>query len=130
MATETPSFVSIGTDKVATIMTTITIANLLGKATTTPFFILPSPVNILVSIDIYLSLALQIIKLYPNLVDTVNQDGLSPLQVLAGKPNCFRSSTRMELLQRIVYTCKILTFFPTKFFFIFIIIRSRCQGRI
>ncbi|RDX99528.1 hypothetical protein CR513_17410, partial [Mucuna pruriens] len=50
----------------------------------------------------YFGLALQIIKLYPNLVDTVNQDGLSPLQVLAGKPNCFKSSTRMELLQRII----------------------------
>ncbi|KAH1217699.1 E3 ubiquitin-protein ligase LAP [Glycine max] len=47
----------------------------------------------------YFGLALQIIELYPNLVNSVNQDGLSPLQILAAKPNCFKSSTRMELLQ-------------------------------
>ncbi|KAG4971234.1 hypothetical protein JHK82_036901 [Glycine max] len=51
----------------------------------------------------YFGLALQIIELYPNLVNSVNQDGLSPLQILAAKPNCFKSSTRMELLQSIIY---------------------------
>ncbi|KAK7412606.1 hypothetical protein VNO78_04100 [Psophocarpus tetragonolobus] len=56
----------------------------------------------------YFGLALQIIELYPNLVNCVNQDGLSPLQVLAGKPNCFKTSTRMELLQRIVYNCSVV----------------------
>ncbi|CAJ1962275.1 unnamed protein product [Sphenostylis stenocarpa] len=49
------------------------------------------------------SMALEIIELYPKLVNSVNQDGLSPLQVLAGKPNCFKSCTRMELLQSLVY---------------------------
>ncbi|XP_020221114.1 uncharacterized protein LOC109803855 [Cajanus cajan] len=53
----------------------------------------------------FFGLALQIIELYPNLVNSANQDGLTPLHILAGKPNCFKSSTRMELLQRIVYTC-------------------------
>ncbi|KAL2341179.1 hypothetical protein Fmac_009119 [Flemingia macrophylla] len=52
----------------------------------------------------YFGLALQIIELYPNLVNSVNQDGLSPLHILAGKPNCFKSSTRMELLQIDLYS--------------------------
>ncbi|XP_027368677.1 uncharacterized protein LOC113874663 [Abrus precatorius] len=53
----------------------------------------------------YFGLALQIIRLYPNLGDFVNEDGLSPLHVLAMKPNCFKSSTRMQLLDRIIYNC-------------------------
>ncbi|TKY72028.1 Ankyrin-1 protein [Spatholobus suberectus] len=56
----------------------------------------------------YFGLARQIIELYPSLVNSVNQDGLSPLHILAGKPNCFKSSTRMELLQRIIYSCSIV----------------------
>ncbi|XP_061374344.1 uncharacterized protein LOC133316591 [Gastrolobium bilobum] len=56
----------------------------------------------------HFGLALQIIGLYPNLVNYVNQDGLSPLHILAGKPNCFRSSTRMVLLERIIYNCLIV----------------------
>ncbi|CAJ1941118.1 unnamed protein product [Sphenostylis stenocarpa] len=50
-------------------------------------------------------LALQIIRLYPNLADALNQDGSSPLHILAMKPNCFQSSTRMEFLDRIIYNC-------------------------
>lgn len=71
-----------------------------------------SDVNILLQLNFFykkmnlIGLALQIIKLYPKLVNSVNRDGLSPLQVLAGKPNCFKSSTRMELLQSIIYNCK------------------------
>ncbi|KAJ1427260.1 PGG domain [Sesbania bispinosa] len=53
----------------------------------------------------YFGLALQIIHLYPNLVDFVNEDGLSPLHILAMKPNCFKSSTQMEFLDRIIYNC-------------------------
>lgn len=60
-----------------------------------------------------LGLALQIIHLYPKLADSLNEDGLSPLHILARKPNCFKSCTRMELLDSIIYYCKI-TFFPTK----------------
>ncbi|KAJ1395169.1 PGG domain [Sesbania bispinosa] len=51
----------------------------------------------------YFGLALQIIHLYPNLVDSVNEDGLSPLHILAMKPNCFKSSTQMEFLDRVIY---------------------------
>ncbi|KAL2969664.1 hypothetical protein AAZX31_15G094400 [Glycine max] len=46
----------------------------------------------------YFGLALQIIEMYPNLVNSI----------LAGKPNCFKSSMRMELLQRIIYNCSIV----------------------
>nr|KYP58037.1 Serine/threonine-protein phosphatase 6 regulatory ankyrin repeat subunit C [Cajanus cajan] len=53
----------------------------------------------------YFGMALQIIRLYPNLADSVNKDGLSPLHILAMKPNCFKSSTRMEFLDRMIYNC-------------------------
>ncbi|KAL2339092.1 hypothetical protein Fmac_013538 [Flemingia macrophylla] len=53
----------------------------------------------------YFGLAIQIIRLYPNLADSVNQDGLSPLHILAMKPNCFKSSTLMEFLDRMIYNC-------------------------
>ncbi|QCD79933.1 ankyrin [Vigna unguiculata] len=53
----------------------------------------------------YFGLALQIIRLYPNLADAVNQDGYSPLHILALKPNCFRSSTWMEFMDRMIYNC-------------------------
>ncbi|XP_015958584.1 uncharacterized protein LOC107482568 isoform X1 [Arachis duranensis] len=56
----------------------------------------------------YFGLALKIIDLYPNLADSVNQDGWSPLHILAMKPNCFKSSTRMEFLDRFVYNCLIV----------------------
>ncbi|ESW19846.1 hypothetical protein PHAVU_006G160200 [Phaseolus vulgaris] len=56
----------------------------------------------------YFGLALRIIKLYPKLVNSMNKEGLSPLQILAGKPNCFKSSTRMEFLQSIIYNCTIV----------------------
>ncbi|CAL0309043.1 unnamed protein product [Lupinus luteus] len=50
-------------------------------------------------------LALQILGLYPHLAGSVNEDGLTPLHILARKPNCFLSCTRMELYERIVYSC-------------------------
>ncbi|KAK7348191.1 hypothetical protein VNO80_22741 [Phaseolus coccineus] len=53
----------------------------------------------------YFGLAVQIIRLYPNLADAVNQDGFSPLHILAMKPNCFQSSTRMEFMDRMIYNC-------------------------
>ncbi|PNY03709.1 ankyrin repeat-containing protein [Trifolium pratense] len=56
----------------------------------------------------YFGLALQIIGMYPKLVSAVNHDGLSPLHILARKPNCFRSCTRMELIDSIIYTCSIV----------------------
>ncbi|XP_061367934.1 uncharacterized protein LOC133310954 [Gastrolobium bilobum] len=56
----------------------------------------------------YFGLALQIIRLYPNLTDSVNEDGLSALHILAMKPNCFKSSTWMVFLDRIIYNCLIV----------------------
>ncbi|KAK7303174.1 hypothetical protein RJT34_14076 [Clitoria ternatea] len=56
----------------------------------------------------HFGLAVQIIGLYPKLVNCVNEDGELPLHILARKPNCFKSSTRMELLQRIIYSCSIV----------------------
>lgn len=58
------------------------------------------------SLMYFVGLAVQIIRLYPNLADAVNQDGFSPLHILAMKPNCFQSSTRMEFMDRMIYNCK------------------------
>ncbi|KOM33562.1 hypothetical protein LR48_Vigan01g311800 [Vigna angularis] len=57
------------------------------------------------SLMYFVGLALQIIRLYPNLADAVNRDGYSPLHILAMKPNCFRSSTWMEFMDRVIYNC-------------------------
>ncbi|KAK7245726.1 hypothetical protein RIF29_40575 [Crotalaria pallida] len=53
----------------------------------------------------YFGLALHILRLYPCLADSVNEDGLSPLHILARKPNCFLSCTRMEFYERVLYSC-------------------------
>jgi len=77
-----------------------------------------------------IGLALRIIKLYPKLVNSMNKEGLSPLQILAGKPNCFKSSTRMEFLQSIIYNCKNVTFILQGFSNFNTIIRSKSRHRI
>lgn len=53
----------------------------------------------------YFKLAYQIISYYPKLVNSVNEEGESPLHVLARKPNVFRSSTHLKLLDAIIYRC-------------------------
>lgn len=70
----------------------------------------------------FVGLALQIIRLYPNLADAVNQDGYSPLHILAMKPNCFRSSTWMEFMDRMIYNCKNTS---TNFLFFYTFIHVR-----
>ncbi|CAN1334507.1 Serine/threonine-protein phosphatase 6 regulatory ankyrin repeat subunit B [Linum perenne] len=51
-------------------------------------------------------LALEIIKYYPNLVNSVNETGSTPLHVLAMKPNSFASNFYLGLFDRIIYYCK------------------------
>ncbi|GLT52330.1 hypothetical protein SLA2020_256780 [Shorea laevis] len=51
----------------------------------------------------FFSLAFQIIQLYPDLVNSVNEDGLSPLHILASEPNAFKSGSRLGLFDRIIY---------------------------
>ncbi|KAL5542601.1 hypothetical protein UlMin_010311 [Ulmus minor] len=51
----------------------------------------------------YFSLAMRIIEARRELVDSMNEDGLSPLHVLAKKPNAFRSSTRLGFFDRLLY---------------------------
>ncbi|KAF3457683.1 hypothetical protein FNV43_RR02341 [Rhamnella rubrinervis] len=51
------------------------------------------------------SLAFQIIHYYPQLANSINEDGLSPLHILASKPNAFKSSSRLGLFDRIIYHC-------------------------
>ncbi|XP_054805649.1 uncharacterized protein LOC129308525 isoform X2 [Prosopis cineraria] len=53
-------------------------------------------------------LAYQIIHLYPELAGSINEEGVSPLHILAMKPNCFKSSTRMETFDNLIYHCLIV----------------------
>ncbi|KAM0989600.1 hypothetical protein ACFX15_013024 [Malus domestica] len=56
----------------------------------------------------YFCLAFQIIRLYPELANSMNENGLSPLHILAGKPNAFKSSTRLGIADEIIYRCLII----------------------
>ncbi|TKY71892.1 Ankyrin repeat domain-containing protein 6 [Spatholobus suberectus] len=51
----------------------------------------------------YFDLALQIIHLYKDLVNWVNECGFSPLHLLAAKPSAFRSGSRFGRFETIVY---------------------------
>ncbi|KAF7818356.1 serine/threonine-protein phosphatase 6 regulatory ankyrin repeat subunit B-like [Senna tora] len=53
----------------------------------------------------YFDLAFQIIHLYGELVNSVNEMGLSPLHLLAAKPSAFRSGSRLGRFQMIIYYC-------------------------
>ncbi|XP_028758447.1 uncharacterized protein LOC114717476 [Neltuma alba] len=53
----------------------------------------------------YFDLAFQIIHLYEDLVTSVNEDGLSPLHLLAAKPSAFRSGSRLGRVESIIYHC-------------------------
>ncbi|PON92521.1 Transmembrane protein [Trema orientale] len=56
----------------------------------------------------YFKLALNIIHCHPSLADAINENGLSPLHILASKPNAFHSSTRLGLFDRIIYHCLVV----------------------
>ncbi|XP_054786339.1 uncharacterized protein LOC129292735 [Prosopis cineraria] len=53
----------------------------------------------------YFDLAFQIIHLYGDLVTSVNEDGLSPLHLLAAKPSAFRTGSRLGRVEKIIYHC-------------------------
>ncbi|KAA8527931.1 hypothetical protein F0562_035200 [Nyssa sinensis] len=53
----------------------------------------------------YFSLAFQITIHYPMLIEAVNEDGFSPLHILANMPNAFKSSCQLRLFDRIIYHC-------------------------
>ncbi|GMN63898.1 hypothetical protein TIFTF001_032975 [Ficus carica] len=56
----------------------------------------------------YFRLAMSIMHCHPNLADAVNEDGLSPLHILATKPNAFQSGSRLGLFDRIIYHCLVV----------------------
>ncbi|KAH9680690.1 ANK REP REGION domain-containing protein [Citrus sinensis] len=53
----------------------------------------------------YFSIAFQIMRAYADLVNSVNENGLTPLHILASKPNAFKSGSRLGLFDRIIYYC-------------------------
>ncbi|KAL6345178.1 hypothetical protein AAG906_013662 [Vitis piasezkii] len=53
----------------------------------------------------YFDLSLLIIHLYEDLVNYVDEKGLTPLHVLAGKPTAFRSGTHLHFIERLIYQC-------------------------
>ncbi|KAK2991132.1 hypothetical protein RJ640_029425 [Escallonia rubra] len=54
----------------------------------------------------YFDLAYQIIRDYPDVGNFNNEQGLSPLHLLASKPSAFRSGCHLGLLDRIIYDCE------------------------
>ncbi|KAF9686926.1 hypothetical protein SADUNF_Sadunf02G0041000 [Salix dunnii] len=56
----------------------------------------------------YFDLAFQIIHLYPNLVNLVNERGMSPLHCLARRSTAFRSGYHLRPLYSIIYHCTIV----------------------
>ncbi|KAI9109953.1 hypothetical protein K1719_018994 [Acacia pycnantha] len=53
----------------------------------------------------YFDLAFQIIHLYKELANSVNEEGLSPLRLLASKPHAFKSGSRLGRIETIIYHC-------------------------
>ena len=53
-------------------------------------------------------LAFQIICKQEDLMDAVDSNGFSPLDVLAEKPTAFRSGIHLGWFNKIIYHCKIL----------------------
>ncbi|KAI4301216.1 hypothetical protein L6164_034516 [Bauhinia variegata] len=53
----------------------------------------------------YFDLAFQIIHLYGDLVNRVNEKGSTPLHLLATKPSAFRSGSRLQRFENIIYHC-------------------------
>lgn len=53
----------------------------------------------------YFDLAFQIIRRYKNLVNSVNEQGLSPLHLLATKHSAFRSGSHFRWFTNIIYHC-------------------------
>ncbi|XP_021805445.1 ankyrin repeat-containing protein ITN1-like [Prunus avium] len=51
----------------------------------------------------YFSLAFWIIERHPDLANSLNQGSLSPLHILANTPSAFKSSSRLSLLDRLIY---------------------------
>ncbi|KAB1216035.1 Ankyrin-2 [Morella rubra] len=52
----------------------------------------------------YFDLAFYIIQLYRGLVNSINEEGFSPLHILAGKPTAFKSGSRLRRHEQIIYS--------------------------
>ncbi|XP_019167300.1 PREDICTED: uncharacterized protein LOC109163035 [Ipomoea nil] len=64
----------------------------------------------------YLELAYDIIEKFPELVNYVNEDGTSPLDILARKPHVFKSSSNLESYESIIYYCTDVRHFYRRIF--------------
>ncbi|KAJ4831913.1 hypothetical protein Tsubulata_048201 [Turnera subulata] len=53
----------------------------------------------------YFDLAFHIIHMYPELVNYVNEHGISPLHLLASKPTAFRSGSHISGFLKLIYSC-------------------------
>ena len=51
-------------------------------------------------------IAFKIMHAYPDLLNFGNENGPTPLHILASKPNAFKSCSRLGLIDRIIYYCK------------------------
>ncbi|XP_047940532.1 uncharacterized protein LOC125187915 [Salvia hispanica] len=53
----------------------------------------------------YFDLAFDIITHYDKLVNAVNENGVSPLHILANKPSAFRSGSQIRGIDKLIYHC-------------------------
>ncbi|KAJ7972746.1 putative Ankyrin repeat-containing protein [Quillaja saponaria] len=56
----------------------------------------------------YFDLAIHIIYFYEDLVNSVDENGITPLHVLASKPSAFRSGNHLQWWTNIIYHCIIV----------------------
>ncbi|KAI0524873.1 hypothetical protein KFK09_004263 [Dendrobium nobile] len=56
----------------------------------------------------HFDLAIEIMKLYPKLVNFNNEMGQSPLHLLANKPLVFKSGSRLRRIDKLIYACIIV----------------------
>lgn len=68
---------------------------------------------------LHVGLAMSIMRWHPNLADSINENGLSPLHILASMPNAFKSSSRFGLFDRIIYHSMTTFFIPHNMYFFF-----------
>ncbi|GMY16823.1 nuclear factor nf-kappa-b p105 subunit [Fagus crenata] len=54
----------------------------------------------------YYELSLLIVRLYRDLVNLANKDGMTPLHLLASKPSAFKSGCDLRWFENIIYHCK------------------------
>ncbi|KAJ7972747.1 putative Ankyrin repeat-containing protein [Quillaja saponaria] len=73
----------------------------------------------------YFDLAIHIIYFYEDLVNSVDENGITPLHVLASKPSAFRSGNHLQWWTNIIYHC--YRNFPENYATCYELLKSACK---